>query len=173
MQSKVERFSLSINAELQLPKRLLCRKSEELTALIPALPCPDLEEIREKFSWVEAVARHCPPTPQVTLQLFKAQRLPGLESVNSVQDGQRELVIRSMHFLLGYQHANWLAQHQNRFPDLLANLWKIKILFVGHVVADAKGELSVPVLGPNPTRWELGMIRMRSMLRGSARIAAL
>lgn len=144
---------------------------EEVTVRVPALPRPTLEQLREEFSWIReenGIERDTSPTEAVTLKLGTVLR-PDEERVNGSEYEQR--ITPKLDICLGYQHACWLVEHQDEFPELMAFLGKVYIDFPGLVVVDADGDRDFPFLDEVGERWYLGWFWVEDALDRDGRIA--
>ena len=56
--------------------------------------------------------------------------------------------------ILGFQHRQWLLEHQTEFPELMALLGKVYIDFSGLVVVLGGGDRGVPCVSLDGRRWD-------------------
>ena len=128
------------------------RITNELTIEIPALPRPTLEEVQTKFVWIRSIERDTSPIDAVTLTLTTVLQ----STEGSISDKEYERRLAPKHDqLLGFQHAVWLVEHQDEFPDLKPLLGKIYIDFPGIVAVPRLSRRSFPSLYQGDGRWRL------------------
>ncbi|MCP6720146.1 MAG: hypothetical protein KJI72_02340 [Patescibacteria group bacterium] len=123
--------------------------ADELTLQIPGLRRPTLENVRMDRSSIKRIERDSSPTGEVTFRLGTILR-DDEDYINPFEYECR--IAPKLDFLLGYQHAAWLVEHQNEFPELVALRGSISILFPGIVVVDSNHDygrlgLSLPQMG--------------------------
>ncbi len=132
------------------------RETAEFSVQIPALTRPTLAELREKFLWIRAengIERDVSPEGEVTLVLGTLLRLG--ESSISGQEYERRVALVSRPFL-GYQQLNWLVEHQDEHPALMALLGQIYVDGPGLVVVDGdNSDRRFPYLVRYGERWHL------------------
>lgn len=127
------------------------RDTGELTIQIPALPRPTLAELQKDWSYIKSIERDTSPTEALTLKLATVLR----EKENPIGGTEYELRLKPKHgILLGFQHRQWLKEHQSEFPKLMALLGKIYIDFPGLVVVRARGSRVYPYLDDDGERWD-------------------
>lgn len=128
------------------------RETGELAIQIPALPRPTLEGLQEKYSWVKKIERDTSVAMAATLRL-KSVLAADEKNINGGEYEKR--IAPKLNVALGYQHAEWLVQHQDEFPELMALLGKVYIDFPGLVVVNAGGSRAFPCLGQRGGRWSV------------------
>lgn len=124
------------------------RKTGEFTIRVPALPRPTLARLQGQHSWIKSIERDNSPTETTTLSLGTVLR-PDEGSVGGTKYEQRIVSLPTM----GYQHAVWLVEHQDEFPEFMALLGKIYIDFPGLIVVLGNGYRRVPCLRRAGGRW--------------------
>ena len=144
------------------------RFPEELSIQIPALPRPTLNELQAKYNWIKFIKCDDSPEESVTLRLTIV-----LKSKENRIDGatyERRLVPLKGQ-LLGFQHQQWLLEHQNEFPEFMAFLGKVYVDFPGIVVVSGDGRRFYPCLDQGGQRWD-GYWRWISLgFGGTGRVA--
>lgn len=128
------------------------RETGEVAIQIPALPRPTIEQLQEKFSWIKSIERDTSPVEAIVLNLGTVL-YPNEERIDDTEYERR--IAPKIAVSLGYQHARWLAEHQDAFPDFMALLGKIYIDFPGLVVVRAVGYRYFPRLSWGGRRWAL------------------
>ena len=127
------------------------RTTNELVIEIPALPRPTLGELQAKYGWIKKIERDTSPTGPVTLVLGTV--LPEGET-NSIDGAEYERRLApKQDVLLGFQHRQWLLEHQAEFPGLMTLLGKVYIDFPGLVVVLDDGGRDVPYANRGGRRW--------------------
>lgn len=129
------------------------RATGEVTIRIPALPRPTLAELREKYSWIReenGIKRDTSPIEAVTLKLGTVL---GIDEKQIAGSEYERRIAPKLDICLGYQHACWLVEHQDEFPELKALLGKVYIDFLGLVVVYAYGHRYFPSLSRHGERW--------------------
>ena len=127
----------------------------ELTIQIPALARPTPEQLRKKYSWIKeenGIERDTSPAEAITLKLGTVLR-PDEKKINGGEYEKR--IAPKLNLTLGYQHALWLVEHQDEFPEFMALLGKIYIDFPGLIVVRADGRRDFPYLRDDGRRWYL------------------
>jgi hypothetical protein len=126
------------------------RETGELVIQIPALPRPTLSNLQVKRSWIKSIERDISPTEPVTLVLATVLR----ESEGSINGAEYERRLTPKRdVLLGYQHRQWLLEHQAESPALMALLGKVYIDFPGLVVVGDNCRRFVPNTFQRGDRW--------------------
>jgi len=128
------------------------RETGELTIEIPALPRPTLKEIQKKYSWIRSIERDTSPERPVTLKLATVLCPDQTGSISGTEYERR--IAPSLDVALGYQHWQWLLEHQNAHPAFMALLGKLYIDFPGIIVVCKDGNRNVPVCGQCGTHWD-------------------
>ena len=128
------------------------RPTGEFSIEIPALPRPTLEQLQAKYSWIKKIDRDISPTGPITLTLATVLGANENSSINGKEYERR--LQPSVSRLLGYQHWEWLMEHQNEYPAFMALLGKIYIDFPGIVVVDGVGNRYVPFGDRDGKRWD-------------------
>ncbi len=158
------------------PTASFLQDSGKLTLSLPALPRPTLEEYQKEFylifgsapppmgerriHWITSIARDTSPIGAVKLVLGTIFPANDKKKMISGAEYQRRLAPHRSH-LMGYQHAAFLEERQEKWPDFMALLAAekriVSIDFPGLVVKSRWGDLSFPSLVPNSDRsyWEL------------------
>ena len=118
--------------------------------IIPALPRPTLKELQAKYTWIKKIERDTSETKSVELSLISV-----LKDGETSIDGKK-YEKRLPKKLLGFQHLEWLVEHQGEFPELLEqakkeNFWYID--FSGLVVVYEDGDRRVPYGARFGERW--------------------
>ena len=144
---------------------------EEVAIEIPALPRPTLAELRAKFSWIKAeggIDRDTSPTEAVTLRLATVLRLDE-PSIGGEEYERR--IAPTLDVMLGYQHRQWLIEHQMEYPALMALLGKVYIDFPGLIVVREDGNRFCPYLTQDGKRFDEDWDWMSYVLNRNGRIA--
>jgi hypothetical protein len=127
------------------------RETGELSIQLPALKRPTLGELQSKYDLVKSIERDTSAEEPVTLSLATVL-VP--DDGNSIDGKEYEKRIALKHnSLLGFQHREWLLQHQAEFPEFMALLGKCYIDFPGIVVVGRDGARRVPYCGRDGSRW--------------------
>jgi len=164
-------FTLFIRNGFRMQMVDLFRDTGELTIQIPALPRPTLVELRAKHSWVKAeggIERDFSPVEPVTLKLGSVL-LPNEERIDGSQYEVR--LTPKLNLLLGYQHAVWLVENQDKFPELMKLLGEVYIDFPGLVVVNEDGDRSVFYLTRGGGHWRLSWHDLAYGVDADARVA--
>lgn len=127
------------------------RETSDLTITLPALKRPTLEELQEQYSWIKAIERDTSPETPVTLTLATALK-PREQSIEGSEYERR--LAPKQDILLGFQHRQWLLEHQDEYPAFKALLGKVYIDFPGIVVRHDVGTRCVPYCYRDDTRWD-------------------
>ncbi len=126
------------------------REVEKLAVELPALTCPTLEELQARYLWIRSIEYDNSPTDATTLTLGTLLR--SSEEWIDGKEYERRCKPR-LASCLGYQHAAWLVEHQDEFPELKALLGKVYIDFPGMVVVRADGYRGFAYLSRAGKRW--------------------
>lgn len=116
------------------------RDTGELTITLPALPRPTLEELKQYFA-IKSIERDASPETPVTLTLVTVLK-PGETSMDGAEYERR--LAPKEDALLGFQHRQWLLDHQDEYPALKALFGKVYIDFPGIVVRFDDGRCGIP-----------------------------
>ncbi|MGD1003049.1 MAG: hypothetical protein ABR884_00540 [Minisyncoccia bacterium] len=130
----------------------LFRETGELSIQLPALKRPTLGETQSKYDWIKSIERDTSTEESVTLSLVTV-----LAAGSTASIGGREYELRiaeHLDSLLGFQHREWLLEHQAEFPEFMALLGKCYIDFPGIVVVNRVGDRLIPYCNPNGSRWD-------------------
>lgn len=127
------------------------RVLESLTIEIPALPRPTLSDVQKKYPWVKKIEKDVSLEELVVLEL--ATVLPGGEDDINGEEYEKRLAVLGDR-LLGYQHREWLLEHQDEFPALKPLLGKIYIDFPGIIVVSVGGDRDYPYAIQIGDRWD-------------------
>jgi hypothetical protein len=126
------------------------RETGEIAIQIPALPRPTLADLKAKYG-IKKIERDTSTTESVTIVLCTVLR----EGENPINGTEYERRLQpKQDVLLGFQHRQWLLEHQAEFPDLMALLGKVYIDFPGLVVVGAYGHRLVPCANQHGDRWD-------------------
>ena len=109
--------------------------------IIPALPHPTLAELRKKYSWITKIERDVSETKEVKLSLISVLK-KGEDHILG-----EEYEKRLPKGLLGFQHLEWLIEHQDEYPKLLKQAKDDNFSYIdfsGLVVVDEYGRRGVP-----------------------------
>ena len=110
-----------------------------------------MEYLQSKYDWVKSIERDTPTEEPVTLSLVTVL---AAGSTDFIDGKEYELRIgEHLNSLLGFQHRQWLLEHQAEFPEFMALLGKIYIDFPGIVVVDRDGGRDVPYCDQHGSRW--------------------
>jgi hypothetical protein len=127
------------------------RETEEVAIQIPALPRPTLAELKANWSWIRSIERDTSPTEPVSLVLGTVLCEGETDSINGTEYERR--LAPKQDVLLGFQHRQWLLEHQAEFPEFMALLGKVYIDFSGLVVVHGNGDRHVPYVSQDDRRW--------------------
>lgn len=124
----------------------LFRETGEFSIELPGLSRPTLAWIQARWSWFRSIKSDVSPEGPVIL-------VPGtfLSSSERWIDGKEYEKRRKPHLAacLGLQHAVWLKENRERFPELTAFLRKLYLYFPGIVAVHEDGGQFFPCLrGP-------------------------
>jgi hypothetical protein len=129
----------------------LFRDTNELSIQLPALKRPTLEQLQSKYDWIKSIERDVSTEEPVTLSLATVLAVGSKSSINGKEYEKR--IASKLSSLLGFQHRQWLLEHQAEFPEFMALLGKVYIDFPGLVVVNRDGDRSVPYCGRDGSRW--------------------
>ena len=118
------------------------RESGELTIEMPAIPRPTLKQLRDEDPMIESIERDNSPEGSVTLKLGIVCLSSKNSSIHGLEYERR--LLSNIHVTLGYQHREWLLNHQHRFPLLMESLETHYIDFPGIVVVHQALDRRVP-----------------------------
>lgn len=127
------------------------RETGELSIQLPALKRPTLKELQANNHWIKSIERDNSTEAPVTLTLATVLVPDDDGSINGKEYEKR--IALKHDSLLGFQHRQWLLEHQDEFPELKALLGKVYIDFPGLVVVRRDGNRSVPYCGQSGSRW--------------------
>ena len=123
--------------------------SDEFTVFIPALQHPTLDDIRQDFEYIEKIERDTSITDAANLTCITVLQ----SDENNVRKSEYERRIAPWAiFGPGYQQAKWLVEHQDEFPDFMAKVGRVYLVFPGMVVVYAVGLRFFPMLISNEKR---------------------
>jgi hypothetical protein len=127
------------------------RETGELSIQLPALKRPTLKELQKNNDWIKSIERDNSTEAPVTLTLATVL-VP--DDDGSIDGKEYEKRIALKHdSLLGFQHRQWLLEHQDEFPEFMALLGKVYIDFPGLVVVSRGGGRRVPCCDQGGSRW--------------------
>jgi hypothetical protein len=129
----------------------LFRATSELSIQLPALKRPTLEYLQSKYDWIGSIERDTSTEEPVTLSLVTVLAAGSTASINGKEYELR--IAEYLNSLLGFQHREWLLEHQAEFPEFMALLGKIYIDFSGIVVVGRGGGRDVPDCPRGGSRW--------------------
>lgn len=161
-------FEAFLRNGCRLVAPVLPREAGELVIEIPALPRPTLAEIQAKYPRVRSIDRDTSPETSVTLKLATVL------SPNEKEVGGKEYERRlgpTPDALLGYQHWQWLLEHQDEHLAFMAFLGKVYIDFPGIVVVSGDGGRSVPCCDCGGARWDDGWTWLDDGFKSGGRMA--
>ncbi|MEK7507851.1 MAG: hypothetical protein AAB602_02080 [Patescibacteria group bacterium] len=122
----------------------------ELSIQIPALPRPTLEELQKDRSNIKSIKRDTSTTEPTILKLYTVLR-PTENSINGTEYERRILVRQNS--LLGFQHRNWVRDHQDEHPALKELFGKVYIDFPALIAVGGDGDRRYPFLVSVGGRW--------------------
>ena len=123
--------------------------TNELAIEMPALKRPTFKELRKRYS-IRSIEYDYSTEDPVVMRLATVL-LPGEASIDG-EEYERRLITKPG-TVLGYQHEEWVVEHQDEYPALMAFLGKIYIDFSGIVVVDRRGIRSILSCGQRDSRW--------------------
>jgi hypothetical protein len=129
----------------------LFRETGEVSIQFPALKRPTLEYLQSKYDWIKSIERDTSTEESVTLSLATV-----LAAGSTASIGGREYELRiaeHLNSLLGFQHREWLLEHQAECPEFMALLGKVYIDFPGIVVVCRDSDRHIPYCNRNGSRW--------------------
>jgi len=129
----------------------LFRETNELSLQLPALKRPTLEYLQSKYDWIKSIERDTSTEEPVTLSLATVLADGSTASINGEEYELR--LAENLNTLLGFQHRQWLLEHQAEFPEFIALLGKCYIDFPGLVVVIRVGGRHVPCCLRGGSRW--------------------
>lgn len=127
------------------------RETGELSIQLPALKRPTLKDLQAKYDWIKSIERDTSTEAPVTLALATVL-VPDDGSYIDGKEYEKRIALKH-DALLGFQHQQWLLEHQDEFPELKALLGKVYIDFPGLVVVNRVGGRRVPCCGRSGSRW--------------------
>jgi hypothetical protein len=140
---------LQVGCQVQIGEHF--RETGEISIQLPALKRPTLEQLQSKYDWIKSIERDTSNEGPVTLS-FATILVP--DDNGSIGGKEYEKRIAAKHpSLLGFQHRQWLLEHQDEFPEFMALLGKVYIDFPGLVVVRRDGVRNVPYCGRLGSRW--------------------
>ncbi len=142
--------------------------NDEVCIEIPALPRPTLPELQAKYPWIKSIERDDSPEGPVTLRLATVLK-PKEPSINGEVYEQRLMPLKDQ--LLGFQHQQWLLEHQKEFPELMALLGRVYLDFSGIFVVSDDGSRDCPDLYQGDRRWDGSWYWVSSGFGGGGRVA--
>lgn len=123
---------------------------EQLNITIPALKRPTSKALKKERDWIKSIESDSSPTAEVTLNLGTL-----LEQDEDFINGDEYAKRRQGLPMLGYQHARWLVENQEKFPAFMKLLGEMYIDFPGTIVVDSDGYRYFPYLDRRGKRWYL------------------
>jgi hypothetical protein len=129
----------------------LFRETNELSLQLPALKRPTLEYLQSKYDWIKSIERDTSTEEPVTLSLVTVLATGSTDSINGKEYELR--IVEHLNSLLGFQHRQWLLEHQGESPEFMALLGKCYIDFPGIVVVHRDGDRDIPYCSQNGSRW--------------------
>ncbi|MBI5220392.1 MAG: hypothetical protein HY978_00960 [Candidatus Liptonbacteria bacterium] len=131
------------------------RYIEDLTIEIPALPRPTLPELRTRFPWIKeegGIESDISLKGLVVLRLGTVLR-PDEPRIDGPEYERRMLGVPA----LGFQHADWIVEHQDddtpAFAALRALRGKVYIDFRGLIVVSEDGHRDFPYVNDDGLRF--------------------
>ena len=141
---------LQVGCQVQIGEYF--RETGEISIQLPALKRPTLKELQSDNDWIKSIERDMSTEEPVTLTLATVL-VP--DDGSSIDGKEYEKRIALKHdVLLGFQHREWLLEHQAEFPEFMALLGKYYIDFPGLVVVDRGGGRGVPDCGLGGSCWD-------------------
>lgn len=128
------------------------RETGELSITIPALKRPTLKDLQAKYDWIKSIERDTSTEEAVTLSLATVLAEGSTSSIGGKEYEKRIALKHDV--LLGFQHRQWLLEHQDEFPELKSLLGKVYIDFPGLVVVSRDGDRRVPYCRRLGSRWD-------------------
>jgi hypothetical protein len=147
----------------------LFREINELSLQLPALKRPTLEYLQSKYDWIKSIERDVSTEEPVTLSLVTVLASGRTDPINGMAYELR--IAEHLNSLLGFQHREWLLEHQTEFPEFMALLGKIYIDFPGIVVVNRDGGRNIPYCGQCGSRWGVSWVWLSDKFHASGRIA--
>lgn len=147
----------------------LFRETGELSIQLPALKQPTLKELQAKYGWIDRIERDTSTEAPVTLSLATVLAMGSTSSIGGAEYEKR--IALKHDSLLGFQHQQWLLEHQTEFPEFMALLGKVYIDFPGIVVVLRDGPRNVPYCSRNGSRWDVSWYWLRNLFNSNGRIA--
>jgi hypothetical protein len=128
------------------------RETGDVSIQLPALKRPTLKELQASNDWIKSIERDTSTEEAVTLT-FATVLVP--DDGSSIDGKEYEKRIALKHdSLLGFQHRQWLLEHQAEFPEFMALLGKCYVDFPGIVVVNRDGDRVIPYCNQNGSRWD-------------------
>jgi len=147
----------------------LFRETGELSIQLPALKRPTLKYLQSKYGWIKFIERDTSTEEPVTLTLATVLAVGSTASINGREYEAR--IEEHLNALLGFQHYEWLLEHQAEYLQLMALLGKIYIDFPGIVVVHRDGDRSIPYCPQDGSRWVGGWGWLGGGFNASGRVA--
>jgi hypothetical protein len=146
-----KQHTLFVQAGCQVQIGEYFRETGEVSIQLPALKRPTLKELQSKYNWIKSIERDTSTEEPVTLT-FATVLVP--DDGNSINGEEYEKRITSnLSSLLGFQHREYLIEHQDESPELKPFLGKIYIDFSGIVVVRRGGGRFVPACPQGGSCW--------------------
>lgn len=143
------------------------RETGELTLQMPALPRPDLAALRMKYEWINGIREDNSPIDELTLVLGTVL------CPDEKHAGYKEYKYRRRGLpTLGYQHLEWLVEHQDEHPAFKVLVGRVYVDGPAIVVVHHNGLRAHPSLRSRAERWHLYWDNASGDLGQYGRIAA-
>ena len=126
--------------------------SDDVMIQLPALKRPTLAGLQQDWGYIDRIERDDSTEEPVTLRLATVLKSDESSIEGAVYE-RRLMRLRTDGRLLGFQHRQWLLEHQTELPELMALLGKVYVDFPGIVVVDDDGSRNVPYAGQDGKRW--------------------
>jgi hypothetical protein len=146
----------ALRAALNLPTSKvvfteLFRDTNELSIQLPALKRPTFEYLQPQYG-IKSIERDDSTEEPVTLTLATVLAVGSTNAINGKEYEVR--IAEHLDSLLGFQHRQWLLEHQDEFPEFMALLGRVYIDFPGLVVVYRDGDRHIPSCRQSGSRWD-------------------